>query len=157
MYAIMPTVWCNVFFFFFFQAPTSPVTEPRVQPCTSLVPPTPERNLWEAVDPYVLLDWLSPPGECARDSELENYLSGPCVSLETPLLYWKKNADIFPRLAKLAAVCLSIPASSGSVERLFSTSGALQRARRASLLPSTIENLVLVSESIRRKEKFEQH
>lgn len=140
----------------FLQAPASPVTEPRSLPGTALPTQTPERNLWEAADPYAFLDFLSPPGECGRDSELENYLSSPCVSVEDPLFYWEKNADIYPRLAKLAAVCLSMPASSGSVERLFSTSGALQRARRASMLPRTIEQLVLVSENIRSKEKYEQ-
>jgi len=42
---------------------------------------------------------------------------------------------------------LSIPASSASVERLFSTCGAIIRARRASLSARTVEALLLRMQS----------
>ena len=48
----------------------------------------------------------------------------------------------FPRLAKLARTFLSVPASSGSVERLFSVSGAILIARRRHLTAQTVMSLL---------------
>ncbi len=45
------------------------------------------------------------------------------IDIDKSLDYWRLNAPKYPRLAKLAKHYLSIPASSASVERLFSTAG----------------------------------
>ena len=48
----------------------------------------------------------------------------------------------YPVLSKLARKYLSIPASSASVERLFSVCGAIIHARRARLSANTVEALL---------------
>jgi hypothetical protein len=74
--------------------------------------------------------------------EFQGYIAEQRSSLQ-PLQYWKQHGVRFPRIAAIARRYLSIPASSSDVERLFSVAGALQRARRASLCCSTIEDLLL--------------
>lgn len=110
-------------------------------------------TLWNTADPYDLLDIVSPVDDEKQETELDTYLKSP-YSTEDILQFWKTNCNNYPKLARLAVICLGMPASSGSVERLFSVSGALQRARRASLLPETIEKLILVAEYTRRMEKL---
>uniref|UniRef100_A0A914ZAX4 HAT C-terminal dimerisation domain-containing protein n=1 Tax=Panagrolaimus superbus TaxID=310955 RepID=A0A914ZAX4_9BILA len=57
--------------------------------------------------------------------------------------WWRKNQNRFPNLAKLASQVLSIPASSASVERLFSTLNLMTPAERSSICPETLKNLIL--------------
>lgn len=108
----------------------------------------PASNQEPADDMYNLLDMMCPTSTMCSDTELDRWLKDPCTT-EEPLTFWKKNAGSYPLLAKLAALCFGIPATSGSVERLFSIAGSLQRARRSSLNADTIEQLVLVGESVR--------
>ena len=79
----------------------------------------------------------------SEKSEVSTYLEcrieDPSVD---PLSCWKSKSNSLPKLSKLAKIYLGIPASSGSVERMFSIAGALQRSRRASLSWSTIEKLL---------------
>jgi len=63
-----------------------------------------------------------------------------------PEVYWACKSGRYPRLAKLARTLLSIPASSGSVERLFSVSGAIVRARQSCLTATTVESLLTAME-----------
>jgi hAT family C-terminal dimerisation region len=70
-----------------------------------------------------------------------------------PLDFWRRQEHLFPVLSKLARTYLAIPASSGSVERLFSISGALQRSRRASLTNKMIEQMLSYREC-RTKQLF---
>jgi hypothetical protein len=74
------------------------------------------------------------------------YCNSPTDSEMLPDVYWAKMNKTYPRLAKLARTLLSIPASSGSVERLFSVSGAIVRARRSRLTTTTVESLLLAME-----------
>lgn len=101
---------------------------------------------------YDVLDLVSPVEEVGQQSELDAYLKTG-YSNEDIFTFWKKNETIYPKLAQLAVICMGLPASSGAVERLFSTSGALQRARRASLHPDTVEQMVMIAEHVRRKHK----
>ena len=78
-----------------------------------------------------------------ENDEIKRYLGGRVEGLdEDPLKFWSLNATMFPTLSKLARIYLGIPASSGSVERMFSISGALQRSRRARLSWVTIEKIL---------------
>lgn len=64
--------------------------------------------------------------------------------LNDPLLWWKSNGHRFPHLASLAKKYLSIPASSASAERLFSTSRKIVTELRSSLKSSTISDLTFM-------------
>lgn len=62
------------------------------------------------------------------------------------LNFWKTHHARMPKLSLIARKFLAIPASTGSVERLFSIAGSLARARRSRLSAKTIKNLVLYKE-----------
>jgi len=69
------------------------------------------------------------------------------VRQDNPAAFWASPlADSYPILRRLAKKYLSIPATSASVERLFSVAGAIIRARRSSLAAATVESLLLRSE-----------
>ena len=64
------------------------------------------------------------------------------------LMWWKKHAVRFPYLSRLARRYLAMPATSASVERLFSVAGQVVTAKRARLDPSTVTLLVFLHEAI---------
>jgi len=64
------------------------------------------------------------------------------------LIWWKVHAVRFPYLSRLARRYLAMPATSASVERLFSVSGQVVTAKRARLDPSTVTLLVFLHEAI---------
>lgn len=60
----------------------------------------------------------------SRRSEIERYISVNQPSeIENVLSWWYANRQTFPRLHRLACFLFAIPASSASVERVFSTAG----------------------------------
>ena len=65
-----------------------------------------------------------------------------------PLKWWKEHAAKFPYLSQLARRYLAMPATSASVERLFSVAGQVVTAKRASLDPETVTLLVFLHEAI---------
>lgn len=46
------------------------------------------------------------------------------------LVFWKKNANNFPKLARIAKVVLSIPLTSAKAESAFSIAGSVIRKKR---------------------------
>ena len=64
------------------------------------------------------------------------------------LLWWKEHAAQFPYLSQLARRYLAMPATSASVERLFSVAGQVVTAKRANLDPKTVTLLVFLHEAI---------
>jgi len=64
------------------------------------------------------------------------------------LKWWKVHAVRFPYLSRLARRYLAMPATSDSVERLFSVDGQVVTAKRARLDPSTVTLLVFLHEAI---------
>ena len=64
------------------------------------------------------------------------------------LMWWKLHAVRFPYLSRLARRYLAMPATSASVERLFSVAGQVVTAKRARLDPSTVTLLVFLHEAI---------
>lgn len=63
------------------------------------------------------------------------------------LEFWRKNATNFPRLAAIAKVLLSIPATSASSESAFSVAGCLLRSRRASIAPHKVQKVLLIHDN----------
>jgi len=62
----------------------------------------------------------------------------------TALSWWTARSADFPRIYELFKLVYWYPASSSSVERLFSVTGRICRAHRARLSPEHIEQLTLV-------------
>ena len=84
-------------------------------------------------------------GNGPNASEISKYLNAPLVSLNQgdPLPWWKANADEFPTLSRMARDILSIPLTSVSVERVFSTARDVIPYRRNRLSPTMIEKLLI--------------
>ena len=75
-------------------------------------------------------------------AEVTSYLSKPCLLEDDPMVFWKDHATTYPTLAMLACSYLSVPASSGPVERLFSISGKFFRPERCRLRDAVFEKLM---------------
>ena len=56
----------------------------------------------------------------------------PCVVIcRCGLEWWAKNSKLFPNLARMARQFLGVPASSATVERLFSVVGTFADKRKS--------------------------
>lgn len=79
------------------------------------------------------------------DEEYVLYFREPIEIQEIqPLTYWKNNVHKFPILSVLARRFLAIPATSASVERLFSIAGNILTKSRNRLYPKTAKQLILL-------------
>ncbi|MBW0571471.1 hypothetical protein O181_111186 [Austropuccinia psidii MF-1] len=111
--------------------------------------PQSSNNLSEP-DNFDLLKHLKEPLIEASYDVLQSYLQNdhPMAKGEHIINYWKRQflCGNYPKLGKLALRYLSIPASSASVERVFSHSGRLKCSTRASLGARTIANLTCLKE-----------
>ena len=79
-------------------------------------------------------------------SEDTQYLTSPVEEGLSPEIYWAIKDKAYLTLQQLARLVLSIPASSGSLERLFSASDAIITARLNRLSAITVESLLLTKE-----------
>ena len=71
--------------------------------------------------------------------ELNAYTRVQEVPLDTdPLMWWKKHAQEFPHLTRMASQHLTVPATSASPERLFNSVGLVKSDLRGRLLDSTL-------------------
>jgi hypothetical protein len=75
---------------------------------------------------------------CPRVSEIQEYLSHVVENVKDPLKWWVDNKYVYPNLHRMALDYLSIPATSTSVERVFSQGRHLLPFTRNSLSPSSI-------------------
>ena len=78
-------------------------------------------------------------------NELEQYMKMFYNEDNSLSNFWLINKSKFPALATLAQKYLSIPASSGPVERLFSKSGYINRPHRSRLTAKNLEDTTLLS------------
>ena len=79
------------------------------------------------------------PSSVNGETELNAYMRVQQVANDTdPLMWWKQHQQEFPRLSRMARQYLSVPASSGSPERLFSSVGLVKSDLWGSLLDSTL-------------------
>tara|TARA_B110000027_G_scaffold129065_1_gene150191 strand:- start:176 stop:1351 length:1176 start_codon:yes stop_codon:yes gene_type:complete len=77
--------------------------------------------------------------------ELKTYLALPQIEYQTEwdaLEWWKENASKFPNLSRMAKQYLGCPASSATVERLFSLVGIAFSQKRKSATSGTIADLM---------------
>jgi hypothetical protein len=81
------------------------------------------------------------------DEEVDRYLKIAENREADPLLWWRNNRALFPKIALLAREMLAVPASSAGAERVFkSLSLALSKQRRR-LQDQHAENIVFIHEN----------
>ena len=73
------------------------------------------------------------------ETDLNAYMRVKQVTNDTdPLMWWKQHQEEFPRLARMVRQYLTVPASSASPERLFSSVGLVKSDLWGSLLDTTL-------------------
>lgn len=79
-------------------------------------------------------------------NELTKYYESPRVPRNINILdWWKTHESVYPNLARMARDILSILASSGPVERLFSECALVMTTKRTSLKCKNLKNLVCIN------------
>ena len=87
-----------------------------------------------------MVTWVEPPKSSFQRAahEVAVYRGKPKLpNTEQPLEWWKQHTFRFPLLSVLAAALPSVPATSVSSERAFSTAGDIVTQQRTSLKPTT--------------------
>ncbi|XP_050064486.1 E3 SUMO-protein ligase ZBED1-like [Aphis gossypii] len=78
-------------------------------------------------------------------TEFQNYLAEPQLKFDLNSFdWWKSREDKYPAIGILAKKYLSIPATSVSSERCFSTAGNVVNSKRTSLLTKNVNLLVFL-------------
>ncbi|GAB6029555.1 hypothetical protein CHUAL_014159 [Chamberlinius hualienensis] len=99
------------------------------------------------LDMFDELDELDNSHHVNELGEAERYLLLPREKRETdPLLFWRDNSEMFPILSHIAKIYLSIPASTGTINRVFSISKSIEQCRRAKICTKSLERLLLYQE-----------
>ena len=81
------------------------------------------------------------------EDELNVYLKKKIKDTYNVLEFWK-TADDVPLLKQLAKQILSIPASSATSERVFSTSGRILEERRSRLLSKNVDKILFLHKNM---------
>ena len=85
----------------------------------------------------------------AEDDEINTYFLLPIVrENKNPLNWWKAKQEIFPILSIIARKYLGIPATSVASERLFSDAGNHITAKRTSLDPGLLGQMVFLKRNM---------
>lgn len=83
------------------------------------------------------------------EEEMEKYCKAPPLPLtEDPLNWWREHEVIFPLLSQLSKQYLCIPGTSVSAERVFSTAGDVVTAKRSTLKPEHVDQLVFLQKNL---------
>ena len=81
------------------------------------------------------------------DKEIQLYLPKPAQTLERdPLLYWKEETRL-PKLKKLAARYLKIPAGSVFSKKKISEAGNIINSTRTSLTSENVQKLIFLKKN----------
>ena len=70
--------------------------------------------------------------------------------------WWRDNKNKFPNLSVMARQCLGTPATSATVERLFSHVGFVCAKARKSLKPKTVQDIAFAKMNTELKDQTEQ-
>ena len=82
--------------------------------------------------------------------EVTQFIAEKAVSKSSSVtLWWKQNSYKYPRLARIARQYLSIPGTSATSERVFSTAGLTVTKLRNSLKPSHVNSLVFLNKNLK--------
>ena len=83
------------------------------------------------------------------EEEFQEYLRIPQINgSEDALQWWKDNESKFRNLARMARQYLTVPASSASVERLFSSVGLVKSDLREKLLDKTTVDIMFAKHNL---------
>lgn len=83
------------------------------------------------------------------EEEMDRYCKAPSLPLtEDPLNWWCVHEVTFPLLSRLTKRYLCIPGTSVSAERVFSTAGDVVTAKRSSLKPEYVDQLVFLQKNL---------
>jgi hypothetical protein len=98
---------------------------------------------------YELLMALDDDVEISGDADIEvgKYLNIHVDKKVDPLIWWRTNAKNYPRLAILARIFQSIPASSASAECGFSCAKGNVSANSSSLEPAKLNKKCFIKEN----------
>eukprot|EP00731_Ephydatia_muelleri_P000746 Em0001g746a len=102
---------------------------------------------------------ISQPNVSCKE-DCDQYLSIPAISAKSdPLVWWQQNQDRFPHVAKMARQHLGVPATSASVERVFSGVGLTFSDLRQNMKDSTLESICWIKEGnkVKRFEWCQEH
>ena len=93
----------------------------------------------------------------AAKREMLRYESFSLPSKDVDVLaWWKGHEKVLPLLAKVAKKVLTIPCSSAKSERVFSTGGNFVTAKRNSLAPKKVEDLIIIKENKAKIVEFKE-
>ncbi|KAK1932211.1 putative AC transposase [Phytophthora citrophthora] len=101
--------------------------------------------------------------KCRR--ELKRYLAEVAIDsdesdesepIKNPFDWWKGNQHKYRNLSRVARKWLGTVATSVASERAFSTSGNVVTAKRCSLAPDLVRDLVFIAENARRAEHYSE-
>lgn len=112
-----------------------------------------EKNLWDCFDEIAESSTYSIPDCSKSDSilhdEIMRYNSEKLLDRkESPLIWWNKKKEIFPKLARYAQMYLCGLASSVYSERLFSEAGNLYEEKSKRLTPEKGEKLIFLHHNL---------
>ena len=85
----------------------------------------------------------------ARSSSDRELQQCRCISMTSDDLpqWWKRQTETFQKLSLLARGILSVPATSAPSERVFSIAGLVVQAKRSSLAPENVNEIIFVHNS----------
>ena len=83
----------------------------------------------------------NPSEKLSAHEEVGQYFSSQ-IKKGNPFLFWSNSQ--LSRLAQVALRCLTVPATSAPVERIFSHGGLIMNARRSSLTPVNLNNILFL-------------
>jgi hypothetical protein len=85
-------------------------------------------------------------------SEVRKYLAHTPApeNIDDALSFWEKNANMFPRLSKLAEEYLAISCSSVPVECMFSSTGLVMNSKRCRLDAISLNMITFVHDNVKQ-------
>jgi len=83
-----------------------------------------------------------------NDTELEDFLLEKSLPHNSHVMaWWNMNEHRFPNLANLGKVYLGIPATSASLERLFSKAGIITAKHQNCLKAKNVEAIIFLNKN----------